>query len=472
VTEISTARPRVRPGLRRAAIIIFVLLLPVAAHALWDYIEARRLSSAVEAIRQRGERLHFGKSGEGRPITPEQKQASRYYGAAGILVRDAYGKPLAAVSQEIAALSALDPAAARADPRLETLRQVAEQYSPALELLDRAARLDARGLDYGDESRYGFPNKYLADVNTLRTARLAFLGEAEAASQALLGTLRIQRAYRDVYWLNWPVDSDSSLRLILAFAPPAERELRSLQEEYAKWDVDSEVEDRLVEIRARLIEVVWPGAFGELPTVPRIQDPQDRGRASRLVDVALRPWVTRGLTRVLRQYEDALAAARQPWPAKLDAAKAIAERYPGTQSESSLAQSLLGFSSFRLVLGSNPSAGELGRLAPAVGAQMARRRAAIATLAVERYRRAHGGTAPPSLGDLVPTYLKSVPLDPFNGRALHYAHATNNYKVYSLGENRQDDGGDWSEVEVDRPRPNYVRRAPRDLGLEVPIRKQ
>ena len=402
MTEVT--HPRVRPGFRRAAIIVFVLLLPVAAHALWDYIEARRLSNAVEAIRQRGERLHFGKSGEGRPITAEQKQASRYYGAAAHLVRDAYGKALAAADQDIAALSALEPAAARKDPRLETLRLASEQYAPALDLLDRAARLDARGLDYGDDSRYGFPNKSLADVNALRIARLAFLGEPAPASQALLGTLRIPRAYRDVYWLN-PVDTDRTLRLLLAFAPPAEPELRALQDEYEKWDVDSEVEDRLVDMRARLIEAVWPGAFGALPTLPRISDPQDRGRSPRLIDITLRPWVTRGIRRMLLQYEEALAAARQPWPAKLDSARGMAERYPVPPFGADGPRGPVGFiSSFRAVLAANPSAGELGRLAPAIGTQIAKRRVAITALSVERYRRAHDGIAPESLSGLVPAY--------------------------------------------------------------------
>jgi hypothetical protein len=469
MTEDSVMHPRVRPGFRRAAIVIVVLLLPVAAHALWDYVESRRLSSAVEAIRQRGERVYLG---YGRPMTPEQKQASRYYGAAAHLVREAYGKALATAGRDIESLSALPPAAARNDPRLDALQQVAEQYAPALELLDRAARLDARGLDYGDDSIYGFPNKSLADVNALRIARLAFLGESDAASHALVATLRIRRAYTDQRGLNLPVDSGTSLRLILAFAPPTEPGLRALQEEYSKWDVEGEVEDRLVDMRARLIGAVWPGAPGEMPVTPRFRDPQDRGRMPRLVDLVLRPWVTRNFTRLLRQYEETIAAAKQPWPAKLDAARALAERYPDRPSQSRPVSGLLGFSSFsfRGLLGVNPSAIDLARLAPAFGTEIARRRVAITALAVERYRRANSNTVPSSLTALVPTYLKSVPTDPFSGQPIRYVQGRDTYKVYSVGENRQDENGDWTEIEVDRSHPHFVRRAPRDLGFDVPVR--
>ena len=349
---------------------------------------------------------------------------------------------------------------------------MAEQYAPALELLDRATRLDARGLDYGDDTIYGFPNRSLADVNALRIARLAFLGESEAASQALVGTLRIRRAYADVRGLNSPLDSGASLRLILSFAPPAELGLRALQQEYSKWDVENEIEDRLVDLRAMLIGAVWPGAPGEMPVTPRLRDPQDRGRTPRPVDSVLRPWMTRGVTRLLRQDEEALAAARQPWPAKLDAARDLAGRYPNPPSPSRDGQGLLGFSSFTFLgyLGVNPSASELARLAPAVGAEVARRRVAITALAVERYRRAHSGTVPESLTALVPTYLKSVPTDPFSGHPIRYLQARDTYKVYSVGENRQDENGDWTEIEIDRSHPHFVRRAPRDLGFDIPVR--
>ena len=474
MTGATTTQRRVRPGIRRAAIASVFLLAPIAVHSLWDYVEARRLSSAVEAIRQRGERVHFGNYREGRPSTPDERQASRYYGAAGLLVRDAYGKPFEAARQTIAAMSALQPAAARQDSRLDSLRQLAEQYVPALDLIDRAARLDARGLDYADESRYGFPNKSLADVNALRVARLAFLGEADAASRALVSTLRIRRAYADYYWSNWLPDSLDSLGLVLAFSPPADSELLALQNEFARWDVDTEVEDQLIGMRARLIQEVWPGAFGELASLPRVRDPQDRGRVPRLIDLVMRPWVTRRVTRMLQEFEEALGTARQPWPTKLDAAKDFADRHPESKSTrpATSGPTFLPSLTAQSMLDSSPMASELGRLAPAVATKLARRRVALATLAVERYRRAHSGLAPASLEELVPAFLKSVPQDPFSGQPLRYSIVSNSYRVYSLGENRKDDGGDWTEIEMDRTAPYLVRKASSDLGLDVPLRQR
>jgi hypothetical protein len=72
---------------------------------------------------------------------------------------------------------------------------------------------------------------------------------------------------------------------------------------------------------------------------------------------------------------------------------------------------------------------------------IARIRAARTTLAIERWRLAHGGSPPDSLADLVPGYLCAVPADPFDDRALRYRKLTRGYVVYGLGPDFIDDGG-------------------------------
>ena len=43
VSPRAISTTRVRPRLRRVAIAAFAVLLPLAAHSLWDYLEVRRL---------------------------------------------------------------------------------------------------------------------------------------------------------------------------------------------------------------------------------------------------------------------------------------------------------------------------------------------------------------------------------------------------------------------------------------------
>ena len=61
-------------------------------------------------------------------------------------------------------------------------------------------------------------------------------------------------------------------------------------------------------------------------------------------------------------------------------------------------------------------------------------------LAIQLYRLATGNL-PDTLADLVPTYLDTVPEDPFDGRSLRYEKLETGFVVYSVGEDGRDDGG-------------------------------
>jgi len=71
-------------------------------------------------------------------------------------------------------------------------------------------------------------------------------------------------------------------------------------------------------------------------------------------------------------------------------------------------------------------------------------------LAAERFRLAEG-RFPDSLAELTPTYIDTIPTDPFNGEPLRKANSETGIVVYSVGENERDDGGDighttrWNE---------------------------
>jgi len=71
---------------------------------------------------------------------------------------------------------------------------------------------------------------------------------------------------------------------------------------------------------------------------------------------------------------------------------------------------------------------------------IARLRIARVALAIQRYRLATGNL-PDTLADLVPIYLDAVPEDPFDGRTLRFEKLETGFVVYSVGEDRMDDGG-------------------------------
>ena len=71
---------------------------------------------------------------------------------------------------------------------------------------------------------------------------------------------------------------------------------------------------------------------------------------------------------------------------------------------------------------------------------IAQLRTARVALAVERYRLVNDNI-PDTLTALVPTYLETIPKDPFDGSELRYRKLESGFVVYSVGEDRRDDGG-------------------------------
>lgn len=73
---------------------------------------------------------------------------------------------------------------------------------------------------------------------------------------------------------------------------------------------------------------------------------------------------------------------------------------------------------------------------------IANRRLAAVALAARWYAIDHDGKLPPTLADLVPKYLPTLPLDPLTaGKPLAYRPDGDRPVVYSVGENGRDDGG-------------------------------
>ena len=86
----------------------------------------------------------------------------------------------------------------------------------------------------------------------------------------------------------------------------------------------------------------------------------------------------------------------------------------------------------------------------------ARLQLGLAAVAVERYRLKHGGL-PESLDALVPEFLDAAPLDPFDGQPIRFKRLEKGYRLYSIGDNLKDDGGQGLNA----------RRLPLDIVFEI-----
>jgi hypothetical protein len=422
---------------RRVLIALVVLLIPVALHAVWDQLEATWFAREFSSLADRHEPVSV--DFQRFPLaTQEQRRAARIYAAAADLARHARADdPLLSrleIDVERAFLEA-DPAAALA-PRW---RQYAER-EPALELLDEATPLDFAGFGPAapDLNQTAWPLDELASINTLRIAMHIARHDASSAASALIASIRLQRTFREEFYMQQPAaDLLGTLRLLLRYAPPDGDTLASLQQAFdALPDADS-LQSQLRLRRAWLLGIFWPYPPHSDAWALRVRVDRLRNAGETLAFTAMRPWFTRTRRAEIRAYDAAIDVAGRPWPEKMDAARELNERYGVDPRRGPRWVFCCGVTLTPPLMGIR----ELQTILALAGERLAIRRVAIAALAAERYRRAHAGSAPPSLDALVPAFMPSVPQDPFTGQPLRYRLDADSYAIYSVDSNRTDDGG-------------------------------
>jgi len=144
-----------------------------------------------------------------------------------------------------------------------------------------------------------------------------------------------------------------------------------------------------------------------------------------------------GFVVYLQHMDRMVLAAKLPWPQALQDAE---------RADSQLETTVQGASFLTKMTHLFPAL-----IAPAVSAaftatarNVALNGAADAAIAVELFRRKRG-SRPERLEQLVPEFLPEVPVDPYDGEPLRYTVDGDRYRIYSVGENRMDDGGSEDE---------------------------
>jgi hypothetical protein len=446
-----------------ATVVLLALLSPIAAFIIWGRIEAARLDRALDALEARHEPLDIADF-ETKPATDAQREASHTYARATRLAGD---RPLTSAQLEEAARRIEGLCSPTSDsPRPEqmaALHALEDPFTPALDLLDRATSMDVAGWDDADRPRRlsmeELRARNLARLNAIRIARLACADRnADAAARALLATIRLQRVVPPAFFASTGMRTVHGLQSLLTFTAPDPSLLQTLQLEY-----ETQIDERAIATSVRQQRAQWlyfalPGVLSDPPPGDA---PAPINPFAAIVMRLARPLRDRGLVNELREFDEALAAASQPWPARLDAAIAITNRYRHLGSQSRR----VGFAR-ALSQSFNPHRAGVNLESAVMRAAetLANTRASAGAIAVARYRRAHGGELPASLHDLVPQYLSGPLIDPYTGTELKYQRNSTSYKVYSVGINRGDDGGTWdqhSDLQASR------RGNPLDVGVAV-----
>lgn len=445
-------RPRVRRRFRRAAIVLGIILLPLAAHAVWDLVEMRRLVREIEAIRAKGEPVtqqEAGRTYSGG--TAEHRRASQYYLAAAALALQADQLP-----PEIAELHEwLSGATSLTKSRQEIAQQLKNALDTdkdALTLMETANSLEFREFFPGTEYNYRSAGLWrLSRLVWARTLYFSLMEEPEEASKSALSSLTLRRTLRNPPGFFRPT---AEIPALLSLSTPTGEWLERLQRAMEAAESVHRPEEDIAAQRAWAIERWWQRYYGIDPRAPRNYSLPVRS----VTEWILRPWFTHEFVKALRQWAELLVAARKPWPDKIRATAEVARRYPVDQKRRRLpyASDLIrGFINLR------PDGVDIDPLVID--------RCSRVALVIERFRRDHSGAPPRSLKELVPNYLSDVPMDPASGHDVLYRQQADAYVVYSVGIDGKDDGGDLNSELLQVIKRGWGRRniAGSDVGIRV-----
>jgi hypothetical protein len=292
---MTVTNPLVRPRFAKASAVMFLLLVPLVAHAIWDYVEARRLRTRLDAIVARGEPLTATRLRIAE-LTGGAAESDRTYRAAAALVSDIYGGASPTMGYRVgkAEREAVWPADV-----LTFIRTAVERNGQALALVDRAAALPFEG--FRPDSSYTYQMSELITLARLcdwRAVLRATAGDGEGAADSLYSEARLGRALGQ--WLP----QFRALAFVLQHGRPSDAARARLDTALAALDRDDSLKQDFLHNRTILIDRYLA----------------DERRAVRSAwPSPARTWRNHTLVPLFDEYEAAVRAAERPWPEPLQA---------------------------------------------------------------------------------------------------------------------------------------------------------
>jgi hypothetical protein len=390
--------------------LLWLVALLVGVHAVWGYLEARRLERAIAGIRAKGEPTRWADLEKATPAVEDVDNAGRFYSAALALTVPG-AKPLRQMNPFRAAHDA-GPGEEPTPEQRTAVQAHLERNQVAFEMLDRGSQLPACRFTEWNEGELPplLPMRVLAELSSLRVGDLAFRGQGRLAFAAWFGFSRFLRIFDArvplIGYLIRGALLDHLTRdvpMLLERGALDEKDLMRLEEKLRDLDRPQAMTDALVAERTWGLEGLIGHGWGGLAVRPGVSLSLDG------------PFWKHETVAYIESMQALIEVSRQPAPASLQAAKTIRPR---------------GWVA-RIAL---PS---LERPLASDAETVARLRTAQAAAGVARYRLAHGHP-PGQLSELTPAFDA---LDPFTGRPLLYRGQADGFRIYSTGLDGRDDGG-------------------------------
>jgi hypothetical protein len=307
---MTLTRPLVRPHFAKASAVMFLLLVPFVAHAIWDYVEARRLRVRVEAIAARGEPLTVRET-EIVELTGAAAESDRYYRAAAALVSDDYDEGVPVPSTTWYRIATAERDRVWPPELLAVIRDAVDRNADALALVDRASSLQFEGLSPGTSYTYQMSAILrLVRLCDWRAVLRAADGNSESAFDSLYSEARLARATGSPPQAATTFIRLSALPFVLDRGRASATARTRLDHALAELDREGYLKAQFLRTRAMLIDEHLAG----------------ERRAARIAWTSpMQTWRRHRMVQALDDYEPVLRAAERPWPEPLQALPALAD---------------------------------------------------------------------------------------------------------------------------------------------------
>ncbi len=416
-------------------LLVLAAMVMVASVMLAAYLAEKRLTGEVVKISKAGEPLVYA---DLRPeaVKPQAgEDASLYYVEAVKRIRPGDLQDIVKLDVFYRLNMVSLPSDKFPGELREKTSQTLTKAEPLFAMLDKGAQLPLSGFDVGVFRGRQICKDRLdsiqgtAFLSSLRTLNLLQSGKIEQAAKSILSTAQLIRVFDSFPTI--PVQGRkmicfrlicADIQMLLVYNSAtgrlSEKQLEQLQSMVDGVFDSNALEKTLLAERVYQLEVgrnLIPRGVAsrflspDVPALPeRLARPKFRWHRMRICS---------GAAKFLRDMAWFIEVSRLAWPGPLEEIKdANSTPSGGSSGLISTVAPLTRFTAETLV------AGECTETA----------------LAIERYRRREKAL-PKKLEDLCPQYIKSVPLDPFTGRAMLYTCSDKSYKVFSAAKVRIND---------------------------------
>lgn len=444
------------PWWRRILLVLVLTAIGLlTAFIVVSYLMGKQLSAEIVKISQAGEPLTFSDLEADIIQSSTAEDAARYYTEALLNVRPEELINLRRANTLYRNNIISLPTEQFPDDLRKKVTESLEHFQPVLEKLDKGAgiplsRFDI-GIIYGIKAfRARMPRLQTAIfLLSLRTLDSILRGEDDAAANSAVSMLRMIRIFDfhptmvlHAVKAGFVALACEDIRLLLERGHPSEESLAKLQKVLSETIPANALERTLLAERVYQTEMarnLIPENITSRLLQDKVPDLPERLPVPATFWIRLR--LRQKAVRYFRDMTRLITAARRPWPEPWDAIIGNAVK-SGKKPSRLLSSSAM---SVRLT-----------------AQTLTAMRCTILAIVIERYRRSHG-ELPGSLDEVLPAYISSIPLDPFTGKKLLYSHDEETYVVYSVGINRQDDGGSI--------KPKADEKRPQDWGIRIHFRK-